>query len=299
MLQYMLRNRAAHEMKEDAQMQKALIYGAGGGGKQLYRELVASGDPYEVLAFVDRRIGGTVKEGLPVIFPQEMKNQEFDIIFVATQDNTVPETLVNEYQIPPQKINTARYWNGAEEAPRLRALERFHELCDFYGMKGSTAEVGVFQGAFSKYINRLFPESTLYLYDTFEGFNKKDTQEETKDSKVAGYTHYANTSVELVMKKMEHPEKIVVRKGRFPETATGADDAYIFVSLDPDLYAPVLAGLEYFYPRLVHGGAIFVHDFFSEDCPGVRRAVTEFLQKHHVSLSPIGDFRTLAIVKPI
>ena len=39
-------------------MQKALIYGAGGGGTQIYRELVAREEPYEIVAFVDRlRLG--------------------------------------------------------------------------------------------------------------------------------------------------------------------------------------------------------------------------------------------------
>ena len=184
-------------------------------------------------------------------------------------------------------------------APRVRALEHFRELCDMYGMKGSVAEVGVFQGDFSKHINRLFPESTLYLYDTFEGFTESDKEKETKDAEVATYTHYANTSVEMVMKKMVHPEKIIVRKGMFPDTAAGKDDGYVFVSLDPDLYAPVLAGLNFFYPRLVRGGCIFVHDFFSAEDPGVRRAVTEFIKENNISITPIGDFRTLAVVKPI
>ena len=299
MLQHVLGNRAADEVKGERSMQKALIYGAGGGGTQIYRELVAREEPYEIVAFVDRLRGGTEKEGLPVIFPNEMAAQTFDIVFVATQDNTVRDTLVREYGIPDEKINTARYWNSAEVAPRVRALEHFRELCDMYGMKGSVAEVGVFQGDFSKHINRLFPESKLYLYDTFEGFSERDKAQETPDAEVTAYTHYANTSVDLVMKKMAHPDQIVVCKGMFPETATGADDKYVFVSLDPDLYAPVLAGLEYFYPRLVHGGAIFVHDFFSNEDPGVRRAVTEFLQKEHIAMTPIGDFRTLAIVKPL
>ena len=73
-------------------MQKALIYGAGGGGTQVYKEIVDRKEPYDIVAFVDMRTGGTEKEGIPVVFPEEMNNLDFDIIFIATQDNTVPET---------------------------------------------------------------------------------------------------------------------------------------------------------------------------------------------------------------
>lgn len=280
-------------------MQKVLIFGAGGAGKQMLQEIKDRSEPYEVLGFVDSRIGGTVKNGLPVLFPKEISHYEYDVIFVATQDNTVPKMLHEQYKVPMEKINHERYFHGVEISVRVRALEHFRELCDTYRICGSVAEVGVFQGDFAKHINRLFPESTLYLYDTFEGFSEHDKNCEKEAAEVASYTHYANTSIEMVLKKMIHPEKCVVRKGMFPETVTGSDEKYVFVSIDPDLYAPTLAGLQFFYPRLVPGGGIFVHDYFSAEDPGVKRAVEEFKQNHSISMSPLGDYRTLAIIKPL
>ncbi|MBO6178027.1 MAG: hypothetical protein J6O04_02490 [Selenomonadaceae bacterium] len=87
--------------------------------------------------------------------------------------------------------------------------------------------------------------------------------------------------------------------GVFPDTIQDSDkkEKYAFVSLDPDLYAPILAGLEYFVPRLVPGGEIFVHDYFSAEDPGVKRAVSEFMMQNKISVSPLGDSVTLVVSK--
>lgn len=280
--------------------QKALIYGAGEGGQIVYQEILDMDVPYEIVGFVDRQKGGTEKNCIPVIFPEQISEYEYDVIFIATIDNSVVDILISEYHVPAEKINTRRYEYSTEIAVRVRALERFKDIADFYNLTGNTAEVGVYQGDFAKHINRLFPDSTLYLYDTFEGFSEKDIEQESNKDLKRSYTHYAETSENLVLGKMPHPEKVVIRKGFFPETATGENDKYLFVNLDADLYAPILAGLEYFYPKLTRGGTIFVHDYFADAYfDGVRKAVKEFIQQSHATIAPIGDYRTLVISKPI
>ena len=280
--------------------QKALIYGAGEGGQIVYQEILDMDVPYEIVGFVDRQKGGTEKNCIPVIFPEQISEYEYDVIFIATIDNSGVDILISEYHVPAEKINTRRYEYSTEIAVRVRALERFKDIADFYNLTGNTAEVGVYQGDFAKHINRLFPDSTLYLYDTFEGFSEKDIEQESNKDLKRSYTHYAETSENLVLGKMPHPEKVVIRKGFFPETATGENDKYLFVNLDADLYAPILAGLEYFYPKLTRGGTIFVHDYFADAYfDGVRKAVKEFIQQSHATIAPIGDYRTLVISKPI
>lgn len=279
-------------------MQKILIYGAGVGGERLWKEMRINSEPYELVAFVDRRIGGTVKDGIDVIFPEDILKYEYDIVFVATLDNTVQHTLNSQFDIPLEKINCGRFINSVEISVRVRALERFKDLCSLYGMTGSIAEVGVFQGDFAKHMNALFPESRLYLYDTFEGFARQDVVIEENESTIETYRHYANTTIETVLSKLPHPDMAIIRKGFFPDTAAGEDDKYVFVNLDADLYAPTLAGLEYFWPKMVPGGIIFVHDFFSPEFTGVKRAVTEFMDSTRINISPIGDYLTVSIAKP-
>ena len=108
-------------------------------------------------------------------------------------------------------------------------------------------------------------------------------------------THFKMLSEELVLGKMKKPEMCVIRKGYFPETAEGLEESFCFVNLDFDLYQPIMAGLEYFTPRMVKGGVILIHDYFSETFKGVKKAVQEFVGKNNLSIFPIGDGISIAI----
>ena len=114
---------------------------------------------------------------------------------------------------------------------------------------------------------------------------------------------FSDTSVDIVMERMPHPENCIIKKGYFPETAESLEDeTFAFVSLDPDLYAPVLSGLEFFYPRLSKGGVIVVHDYDNKQFEGVRRAVDEFENKMSGSgeeplcLVPLGDLHGSCVI---
>ena len=99
------------------------------------------------------------------------------------------------------------------------------------------------------------------------------------------------------MDKMKYPENCCICKGFFPESAKGVEDTFLFVNLDADLYAPTLAGLEFFYPRMVKGGIILVHDYFSKAFFGAKDAVREFCKKENIPYLPIGDTLSIAIRK--
>lgn len=45
-------------------------------------------------------------------------------------------------------------------------------------LEGDVAELGVFKGDFAKHINRKFPDRKLYPFDTFEGFDEKEAENE-------------------------------------------------------------------------------------------------------------------------
>lgn len=143
------------------------------------------------------------------------------------------------------------------------------------GLKGAAAELGVYRGDFARCINALMPGRRLYLFDSFEGFDASEAGREGKAGSGFAEAH-KNTSAELVMKRMPHPEKVIIKPGLFPESAEGVNESFAFVSLDADLEDSSYAGLLYFYPRLVHGGVIFVHDYGSGTLPGVRAAVERY-----------------------
>ena len=156
---------------------------------------------------------------------------------------------------------------------------------------GDVAELGVYRGDFASKINIAFPDRKLYLFDTFEGFAAEDIETEKKESfSKMESNDFSDTSVSLVMKKMTHPENCVVKKGFFPETAEGVDATFSFVSIDCDLYDPILSGLRFFWDRLSPGGYIFVHEYNQTEYMGTNAAVNEFLEEHpEVHFFPLTD----------
>lgn len=161
---------------------------------------------------------------------------------------------------------------------------------------GSVAEVGVYKGDFSKRLNLLFKDRTLYLFDTFEGFADADKKIEKEKTNKDVTQDFSDTSIELVKNKMPFPEKCIFKKGYFPKTAADVSGRFCFVSLDTDLYEPIYKGLEFFYPRLENGGYIFVHDFNNDNYTGAKQAVVEFCTKNNIGYVPIPDSGGTAII---
>lgn len=172
---------------------------------------------------------------------------------------------------------------------RISTLELVAEEIYSANVPGATAELGVYKGQFAKYINKLFPDRKLYLFDTFEGFNEKDVKIEVSNQFSKGDQNFSDTSVERVLEKMEFRENCIVRKGWFPESLDGLEETFCFVSLDADLYKPIFDGLEYFYPRLSKGGYIFIHDYNNKGYEGTKSAVKEFREKYGVPYTPMSD----------
>ncbi|KAB0573851.1 methyltransferase [Helicobacter pullorum NCTC 12824] len=233
----------------------------------------------------------------PIKSPKEILKTEFDEIILATmvgyEDNL---KQLEDYKIPKHKIEHIHLWKKL--IPRIQFLESFAKECKIKNLDGNVAELGVFQGEFAKKINEFFPNRTLYLFDTFEGFDERDLKSETNDVKENGIGHLNDTSIEIVMNKMLYPKNVVIKKGWFPESAAGLDnEKFCFVNLDPDLYEPILAGLQFFYPKMVKGGVILIHDYFNKGYPGVRQAVSEFCEKYNLNSFPIGDDISIAIQK--
>jgi O-methyltransferase len=179
---------------------------------------------------------------------------------------------------------------------RINTLELVVNEIYEKGVAGNVAEVGVYKGQFAKYLNQAFPDRTLYLFDTFEGFDEKDVNIEVKNNYSTGTQDFSNTSIETVLAKMLHKENCVIKKGWFPESLNGLEDNFCFVSLDADLYKPIYDGLEYFYPRLNKGGYIFIHDYNNDRYAGAKQAVREYCNKNGISYTPMSDSWGSAII---
>jgi len=148
---------------------------------------------------------------------------------------------------------------------------------------GSFAEVGVYRGDSSRILHKLAPNRRLYLFDTFEGFPPQDTDEPDE--------RFKETSLDLLRQVLGDLNNVVIQKGYFPETARGLEsEQFAFVLLDVDKYKPTLAGLQFFYPRLVRRGYLMVHDYNSPESNGaVSKATDEFMADKPEQVIQIAD----------
>jgi len=151
---------------------------------------------------------------------------------------------------------------------------------------GGFAEVGVYQGKTSSFIHKLGPERVYYLFDTFDGFPAKDLEPSAPEDK-----RFIDTNVEIVLRTIGDQRNIVIRKGYVPDTFQGLEqETFAFVLLDLDLYKPTISSLQFFYPRLVKGGYLMIHDYNSPESNwACSRAVNEFMSGKAERIIEIAD----------
>lgn len=273
--------------------ERAIIMGAGSKGRHVIKELK---EKYEVVCFVDneKSIQKEFIDGVEIKSPEVLKTVEYDRIVLCNVTASITMDWIKQlegYGCDKSKIvyDYCVYMMDARN-------EFVKSLAKIWGgtqKTGSVAEAGVWRGDFAAVINREFADRKCYLFDTFEGFTEKDIADEGIDEKCG---RFSDTSVDLVMEKMSFPENVIIRKGRFPETAEGIDDHFCFVNLDMDLYLPTLEGLKFFGGKMVPGGVILVHDYFSTGFPGARKAVDEYAASNGRQIVPIGDALSMAVV---
>lgn len=227
-----------------------------------------------------------------------------EYVVIITSDNLScwdeVRNVLRKYVPEPNIVDLFSWKPLTCSEPRIASLEMASREVYARHIEGVVAEAGVYKGDFARWINKFFYDKRLYLFDSFEGFPKEDINEEQKggySTSVEGY--FGDTSVDTVLAKMPFKENIVVKKGYFPDTAKGLDEKFCFVSLDMDLYQPIRAGLEYFYPRLAKGGYIFIHDCNIGHLyyKGARVALLEFAEKMGVSYVMLPDNKTAVITK--
>ncbi len=273
---------------ESKQMKNVLIYCAGGYGEKVAYSLDDS--EYSVIGFLDEKeekIGRSLL-GKPVIHPRELSLIDYDLVIISLPEHekVIKEKLTSEYDVIGSTIAVfGRYDAGIEWADeRIVMLRKCIAILKERNIPGNTAELGVYRGDFSRIINKHLSERKLYLFDTFEGFCSDRDSVRDVDQNM-----FKDTSADFVLERMPHPEQCIIKKGYFPSTTKDVIDKFCLVSLDADLYEPILSGLEFFYPRLNKGGYIFVHDFDSIHFPGVKNAVYEFCDNNRISFVPISD----------
>lgn len=282
-------------------MKKCIIFGAGATGQKIIDNI----ENYNIIGIVDNdknKWDKRIYNNMYIKNPNYLKEVDFDRVIVSSLVGY--KDIISQLKtmgISNEKIDTSFIDSDIFIDARSAFLKQFSSLCE--SVEGAVAEAGVFQGEFAKEINKVFSDRILYLFDTFEGFDKRDIinefNVENKEVKSIVVGHFSSTSEELVLSKLPFIDKCIIKKGFFPDTTVGLEDEkFCFVNLDMDLYRPTLEGLRFFYPRINEGGCILIHDYFSDIYPNVKKAVKDFEVEQNIKLKklPIGDKLSIAII---
>lgn len=268
-------------------MEKAICFGAAGGGKRLFDEI---SEKYEIIAFTDNdkdKIGTSIN-GIKTYGIEECFQLEWDVVVITS----APGMMNIKQQLISMGIDSRKIDTTFIELPllsRVSFLEKLSQIQNFDN--AAVAEVGVFEGDFAKWINQFYAKQKLHLFDTFEGFDKRDIDKDSLYSE-AKVGDYSNASIDMVMKKMIYPENVIIHKGYFPDTAKQLEEErFAFVNLDVDLYEPTYNGLKFFKDKMISGGVILVHDYFATNFKRPHEAVNQFLEEMNGRYAkyPIGD----------
>jgi len=74
---------------------------------------------------------------------------------------------------------------------------------------------------------------------------------------------------------------------------------FSLVHLDCDLKKPTMAALEYFYPRIVKGGFLVMHDHSSYCWKGAEEAINEFFKDKPEWVIPVPDKSGSCVIRKI
>jgi O-methyltransferase len=147
---------------------------------------------------------------------------------------------------------------------------------------GAFAEVGAFRGDSAEIVCRAKGERQFYVFEAFAGLPSPSGSVDTRFRKGL----FASEQEQLRTRLQRYPNTTIIA-GYFPETAECASqERFSYVHLDLDLYQPTVAALQFFYPRMLSGGRIIVHDY--SQCEGVWKAVDEFLTDKPEEVEPMG-----------
>jgi hypothetical protein len=146
------------------------------------------------------------------------------------------------------------------------------------GVAGHFAELGVWRGNTAAVLAHfaILHARKAYFFDTYAGFDQRDFVGADANQPAK---QFDQTSLDLVREVIgPRSEGCEFVRGYFPESIAPHHRTLEFaaVSLDCDLYEPMKAGLDFFYPRMPRGGLFLLHDYSSLCWPGSTRAVDEF-----------------------
>lgn len=161
---------------------------------------------------------------------------------------------------------------------RRYALDQLFKLV--FEVDGDVAECGTYKGGSAFFLARHIVErgldKRLCLFDSFEGLSAPAAID--GDYWHSGALTSSMEDVQRALAPLGATPFVEFYKGWIPDRfAEVADRRFCFVHIDVDLHQPSLDSIAFFYPRMEQGGIILLDDYGFESCPGVTRAIDDFM----------------------
>ncbi len=278
-------------------MKRAIIFGAGQAGRMVRKWLKAG---VQLVAYADNDVNKQKAgfDGLPVYNARRAVDENVDVIIIATLNEeavlAIRKVLFElGYDGETQDLKQHKYNYDLRLAEVRLVIEEIKKR----DLEGDIAELGVYQGDLAVQLNSQFPDRTLHLFDTFNGFDLRDMEvEEEQNPGIKQFQDFSGTSLEEVRARLPHPDRVLFYPGFFPDTLPNYELDFALVSLDVDLYQPTYEGLSYFYPRMVKGGVIIIDDYNSMQYEGVKQAVDSYCEEMEIMVLPLVDIHGACVI---
>ncbi len=188
----------------------------------------------------------------------------------------------------------------------LSLIQLVKYICS-QNLSGDIAECGSFQGHSAHIIATLLKQNNinkqLHIFDSFEGLSRRNEEfdlaknnlsEEAITEEIGRFKF----SLEGLKENLREFNFIKYYKGWIPERFHEIEDKrFCFVHIDLDLYDPILASLNFFYPRLENGGVMVIDDYGYTHFQGAEKAFKEFFSDKNVSFSYMVPSGSAFIIK--
>lgn len=227
-------------------------------------------------------------------------NQYF---YISRIPDSVDKKKFKQICLLRKKFNESSIFNNALDTNRLLSLVfNIEQVLLVDKVVGDFAEVGVYKGAtatvfahYAKTMNR-----KLYLFDTFEGFDDKESY--LSEGRIYKDT-FKDTSIKVVESQigLMHMPYVKIIKGNFPSSVKFNDEIkntkFAIVHLDCDLYDPIINSLNFFENKMQKKGLIIIHDYNNPNFFGAKKAVDEFINKLSLTLVSLNDKSGTCLIK--
>jgi hypothetical protein len=217
----------------------------------------------------------------------------------------VPRPLVNKLFLTfpfLYRIKSVSYESALQEKNGIEEL--LTQLEEVLPLEGNIIECGSATCGSSiimaKYLQSKRVKKTIYVCDSFEGFDKDQLEKERQ----AGLTFepddaFTYTSYEYVKKKINKlkvQNTIIIVKGFFEETLPYIKSNYCFALVDCDLKDSLIYCAETIWPNLKSKGRILFDDYTYEVYRGARIGIETFVSKYKNEISEHGLLNRLYYV---